>query len=45
VERGRPLELEAPVGSELGRLTGAATPSIDAIHAVTGLLSRTSAAA
>ena len=40
---GRPLELEALVGSvvELGRITGVATPAIDAIYAVTGLLART----
>jgi len=43
VEQGRPLELEALVGSvvELGRITGVATPAIDAIYAVTGLLART----
>ena len=43
VEHGRPLELEALVGSvvELGRITGVATPAIDAIYAVTGLLART----
>ncbi|MGZ5155320.1 MAG: 2-dehydropantoate 2-reductase [Caldimonas sp.] len=43
VEHGRPLELEALVGSvvELGRITGVATPTIDAIYAVTGLLART----
>jgi len=46
VEHGRPLELEALVGSvvELGRITGVPTPSIDAIYGVTGLLSRTLAA-
>ncbi len=46
VEHGRPLELEALVGSvvELGRITGIPTPSIEAIHHVTGLLSRTLAA-
>ncbi|MGZ5184948.1 MAG: 2-dehydropantoate 2-reductase [Caldimonas sp.] len=43
VEHGRPLELEALIGSvvELGRITGVATPTIDAIYAVTGLLART----
>jgi 2-dehydropantoate 2-reductase len=47
VEHGRALELEALVGSvvELGRITATPTPSIAAIHAVTGLLSRTLAAA
>ena len=47
VEHGRPLELEALVGSvvELGRITGVATPAIDAIYGVTGLLSRTLASA
>ncbi|MEO8526957.1 MAG: 2-dehydropantoate 2-reductase [Caldimonas sp.] len=47
VEHGRALELEALVGSvvELGRITGTPTPSIDAIHGVAGLLSRTLAAA
>ncbi|GJD47997.1 2-dehydropantoate 2-reductase [Methylobacterium crusticola] len=43
VEAGRPVELEALVGSvvELGRLTGIPTPSIDAIYACTRLLART----
>ncbi|MEP7302691.1 MAG: 2-dehydropantoate 2-reductase [Caldimonas sp.] len=43
VEHGRPLELEALVGSvvEIGRVTGVATPAIEAIYGVTGLLSRT----
>ena len=46
VEQGRPLELEALVGSvvELGRITGVPTPSIEAIHHVAALLSRTLAA-
>ena len=46
VEQGRPLELEALVGSvvELGRITGVATPSIEAVHHVAALLSRTLAA-
>jgi 2-dehydropantoate 2-reductase len=43
VEHGRALELDALVGAvaELGRITGIATPSIDAIYAATGLLART----
>ncbi len=43
VEQGRPLELAALVGavSELGRLTGVATPHIDAIHAAASLLAHT----
>ena len=46
VEQGRPLELEALVGSvvELGRITGVATPSIAAVHHLAALLSRTLAA-
>jgi len=46
VEQGRPLELEALVGSvvELGRITGVATPTIDAVYALTTLLARTLAA-
>ena len=46
VEHGRALELEALVGSvvELGRITGVPTPSIEAIHHVAALLSRTLAA-
>ena len=46
VEQGRPLELEALVGSvvELGRITGVPTPSIAAVHHVAALLSRTLAA-
>ena len=43
VEQGRPLELEALVGSvvELGRITGVPTPSIEAVHHLAALLSRT----
>jgi 2-dehydropantoate 2-reductase len=43
VESGKPTELEALVGSvaELGRLTGAPTPHIDAVHALMQLLVRT----
>jgi 2-dehydropantoate 2-reductase len=43
VEHGRALELEALVGSvvELGRITQTPTPTIDAIYAVTSLLSTT----
>ena len=43
VEHGRALELEALVGSvvELARITGTPTPTIDAIYAVTSLLSNT----
>ena len=46
VEAGRPLEIEALVGSvvELGRITGVPTPSIDAIYAATRLLAHTLAA-
>ena len=46
VEAGRPIEIEALVGSvvELGRITGVATPSIDAIYAATRLLAHTLAA-
>lgn len=46
VENGRALELEALVGTviELGRITGVATPTIEAIHAATALLARTLAA-
>ena len=42
VETGRPLELEALVGSvlELGALTGVQTPSLSAIHACTSLLAK-----
>jgi 2-dehydropantoate 2-reductase len=43
VEAGRALELPALVGAvaELGRITGVATPHIDAIHAATQLLAHT----
>ena len=43
VEAGRPLELEALVGSvrELGRVTGTPTPTIDAVYACTSLLAKT----
>jgi 2-dehydropantoate 2-reductase len=43
VETGRPLELEALVGSvrELGRITETPTPYIDAIYAATSLLAKT----
>jgi 2-dehydropantoate 2-reductase len=43
VESGRPLELEALVGSvrELGRVTQTPTPTIDAIYACASLLAKT----
>jgi len=43
VEQGRPLELQALVGSvaELGRITRTPTPAIDAVWALTSLLART----
>jgi 2-dehydropantoate 2-reductase len=43
VETGRPLELDALVGSvlELGRLTDTPTPSLTAIYACVSLLART----
>lgn len=43
IEAGRPLEIEALVGSvaELGRITGISTPIIDAILAAVSLLGRT----
>jgi 2-dehydropantoate 2-reductase len=43
VEQGRALELEALLGSvvELARITDSPTPTLDAIHAVTSLLSHT----
>lgn len=43
VEIGKPLELDALVGAvaELGRITGIATPAIDAIYAATSLLADT----
>ena len=42
VEAGRPLELEALVGSviELGRLTGTPTPHIDTVYALMRLLAQ-----
>ncbi len=42
VELGRPIELEALVGSviELGRITGTPTPNIDAVYALASLLAR-----
>jgi 2-dehydropantoate 2-reductase len=42
VELGRPIELEALVGSvlELGRITETPTPNIDAVYALTSLLSK-----
>lgn len=43
VEAGRPLELEALVGSvvELGRLTNTPTPHVDAVYACASLLAKT----
>ena len=43
IEASREPELEALVGSvmELGRLTGVATPHIDAVYGLTRLLART----
>ncbi len=43
VEQGRPLELQALVGSvlELGKITGLPTPSIEAVHALASLLDHT----
>lgn len=42
VEMGRPLELQALVGSimELGRITHTPTPTIDAVHALASLLAK-----
>jgi len=42
VELGRPIELEALVGSviELGRITATPTPNIDAVYALTSLLAK-----
>jgi 2-dehydropantoate 2-reductase len=42
VELGRPIELEALVGSviELGRITETPTPNIDAVYALASLLAR-----
>ena len=46
VEHGRAIELEALLGSvvELARITGSATPTLDAIYAAASLLARTLAA-
>ena len=43
VEAGRPMEIEALVGSvvELGRLTATATPHVDAVYALVSLLAKT----
>jgi 2-dehydropantoate 2-reductase len=43
VEHGRAIEIEALVGSvaELGRMTGVATPHIDAVYACASLLAKT----
>ncbi len=43
VEQGRPMEIEALVGSvvELGALTGTPTPHISAVYACTSLLAKT----
>jgi len=43
VESGRPLELEALVGSvlELGRITGVPTPNLTAVYACVALLAKT----
>ena len=43
VEAGRPLELEALLGSvvELARVTGLATPTLDAVYSLTRLLATT----
>ncbi|HXX31528.1 MAG TPA: 2-dehydropantoate 2-reductase [Myxococcaceae bacterium] len=43
VEAGKPLELEALVGSvlELGRITGTPAPHLTAVHALTSLLAKT----
>ncbi len=43
VEQGRPLELQALVGSvlELGAITGVPTPTIQAVHALASLLAKT----
>ena len=43
VEQGRPMEIEALVGSvvELGALTGTPTPHIRAVYACTSLLAKT----
>ena len=41
-DAGRVVEIDTLIGSviELGELTGIATPSIDAVHALTSLLNR-----
>ena len=46
VERGRTTEIDAIAGAvaELGRVTGVATPSIDALHALVKLLDEQAAA-
>jgi 2-dehydropantoate 2-reductase len=43
VEQGRPIEIEALVGSvvELGTLTGTPTPHISAVYACASLLAKT----
>jgi 2-dehydropantoate 2-reductase len=43
IEAGRPIELDAMVGGviELARLTGVATPALDAVYACTALLAKT----
>ena len=43
IEHGRAIELQALVGSvlELGRITGQPTPTIEAVHALAGLLTAT----
>lgn len=43
VEHGRPLELDALVGAivELGKITGVATPHLNAVYACTSLLAKT----
>lgn len=45
LEQGRPMEIEGLVGAlvELGRLTGTATPHIDAVYASVSLLEKTAA--
>jgi len=47
IEAGRPIELEALVGSvlELGRITDTPAPALEAVYACTALLARTAAAA
>jgi 2-dehydropantoate 2-reductase len=42
VEAGRPMEIEALVGSvvELGRLTGTPTPHVDSVYALVSLLAK-----